>query len=285
MLKYKIYRTECESKVKGFKGASFKKFKTHQDAQSFMEGERKFFGSSNVKKRKKPNIHFVEKLESLQKSENKEDEVGNCELEEDLFMNLPEYSDDEPSTSSTQRKKLRIEFKAPESTSEKLYNDYLFQEDSNGFVHVYTDGSSIGNGKLTASAGLGVYFGEEHKLNASEPVIGRATNNVGEIQAAIKAIEVAQNCGIKRICIFTDSQFLINSACKWMSTWKKKGWKLASGKAVVNQEDFKRLDELIESDNLLIKWSYIPAHKGYKGNEEADRLAKLGSDKYSSKAD
>lgn len=220
------------------------------------------------------------------------DLASDCDAEEEKFLILPEYPDDEtsepepPSTSASTSKEPKrkdprsIKFEPPEPTTEKIYNGHKFLEDSKGFVHVYTDGSCIGNGKYMAAAGLGVYFGEDNKLNTSEPVTGRATNNVGEIQAAIKAILVAQSCSIKRLCIFTDSQFLINSICIWMPGWKRKNWKLAQGKPVKNEKDFKRLDELIESGNMLIKWSYIPAHKGYRGNEEADRLAKLGSEQY-----
>lgn len=242
----------------------------------------KFNFDGNSKPKKQKLLHFAEKIDKLQKGE--KEKVNDCDQEDEEFMNLPEYPDNEPSTSSAQKLKRKaapdIKFESPESTTEKLYNGFNFEEDIKGFVHVYTDGSCREVGKPTAAAGLGVYFGKDHKLNVSEPVTGKPTNSVGEIQAAIRAIEMAQKYGIKRLCIFTDSQFLINSVCIWMSSWKKKNWKLSKGSAVVNQKDFKRLDELIESGNMLIKWSYIPAHNGYHGNEEADRLAKLGADKY-----
>lgn len=163
-----------------------------------------------------------------------------------------------------------------------MFNGHKFQQDAKGFVHVYTDGSCEGNGKYTAAAGLGVYYGENHEMNVAEPVIGKPTNNAGEIQAAIRAIQDAQKCEIKRLNIFTDSQFLINSVCKWMSSWKRKDWKLATGKKVVNERDFKHLDQLIESGDMAIKWSYIPAHSGHPGNEAADKLAKVGASLYRS---
>lgn len=228
------------------------------------------------------------------------------ESEDEIFMKIAEYPD-QPSTSaagnssktsallktktcealplskatpSTNKDPSAIKYEPPLPTTEKFYNGHKFQEDAKGFVHVYTDGSCESNGKFTAAAGLGVYFGENHSLNASDPVEGKPTNNAGEIQAAIRAIQDAQNCNVKRLNIFTDSHFLINSACKWMVQWKRKDWRLATGRKVVNQKDFKRLDELIETGNMLIKWSYIPAHKGYHGNEEADRLAKIGASRF-----
>lgn len=41
---------------------------------------------------------------------------------------------------------------------------YDFEMDKLGFVHIYTDGSCVNNGKMGARAGYGVYFGEDHPL-------------------------------------------------------------------------------------------------------------------------
>lgn len=221
-------------------------------------------------------------------SSSKKTAASYSDSDDEIFMNLKEHPDEPGETSIAAKEPKRkdprsIKFDPPEPTTEKVYGGLKFNEDSQGFVHVFTDGSCESNGKWAAAAGYGVYFGEDHALNVSEPVTGRPTNNAGEIQAAIRAIRDAQNCKIKRLNIFTDSQFLINSVCKWISGWKRKDWRLATGKKVVNEKDFKELDGLIESGNMLIKWSYIPAHSGHHGNEEADRLAKIGASQYRSK--
>lgn len=44
------------------------------------------------------------------------------------------------------------------------HGKYEFMEDSDGYVHVYTDGSCENNGRVNAVAGFGVYFGEGHAL-------------------------------------------------------------------------------------------------------------------------
>lgn len=44
------------------------------------------------------------------------------------------------------------------------HGNYDFIEDSNGYSHVYTDGSCENNGQPNAAAGLGVWFGEGHPL-------------------------------------------------------------------------------------------------------------------------
>lgn len=82
----------------------------------------------------------------------------------------------------------------------------------------------------------------------SEPVKGRATNNVGEIQACTRAILVAHEAGVEKLCINTDSQFVINSITTWLPNWKKRGWKLKDGGDVKNKYDFIDLEK---ATNLL----------------------------------
>lgn len=112
-------------------------------------------------------------------------------------------------------------------------------------------------------------------------MVGPATNNRGEIQAATKAIELSAGCGIKKLCLNTDSQFLINSVTKWLPGWKAKGWRLSSGLPVKNETDFRALDQTLRDNlDLHVKWSYVPAHTGILGNERADELAKIGAQSY-----
>lgn len=150
-----------------------------------------------------------------------------------------------------------------------------FIRDSDGFVHVYIDGSCLGNGKAGASAGYGVFFGYNHSLNASEPVAGRSTNNTAEIAAATCAIKKAREAGIEKLRIFSDSMFMINAMTSWIEKWKKNGWRTATGRKVINRKDFEELDK--EIGQTVIEWNHVSAHTGIEGNEQADRLAKLGA--------
>lgn len=90
--------------------------------------------------------------------------------------------------------------------------------------------------------------------NVGKPVTGRATNNCGEIQASTLAIQLAGDCGVKKLCINTDSQFLINSITKWIAGWKRKGWKVKSGEPVKNVVDFKALDAVMAKYSITLKW-------------------------------
>jgi len=85
-------------------------------------------------------------------------------------------------------------------------------------------------------------------------VEGRVTNNVGEIQAAIYAMKTALDLGIQKLCISTDSQFLINSITLWVAGWKKRDWKLKNNQPVKNVVDFKELDNLLQNNSITVKW-------------------------------
>lgn len=90
--------------------------------------------------------------------------------------------------------------------------------------------------------------------NIGRPVSGRATNNCGEIQASTMAIRMAGDCGIQKLCINTDSQFLINSVTKWMTNWKTNNWRVKKGQPVKNVKDFKELDKVISQYQIILKW-------------------------------
>lgn len=98
--------------------------------------------------------------------------------------------------------------------------------------------------------------------------------------AAVYAIKKAKEIGIEKLCIATDSQFLISSIEKWIRGWKRNGWKTSSGQAVKNYDEFIELDKLLEDKSVNIKWVHVKGHKGIHGNEMADKLARDGAEKY-----
>ena len=85
--------------------------------------------------------------------------------------------------------------------------------DDESVAVVYTDGCCRNNGQSGAVAGIGVFWGDGSPLNVAEPLPGRATNNRAEIHAAVRAIQQAKDLGKRKIIVNTDSQFLVNSKC------------------------------------------------------------------------
>ncbi|XP_066587127.1 ribonuclease H1-like [Prorops nasuta] len=161
------------------------------------------------------------------------------------------------------------------NSSYDYYDD--FEIDDDGYVNVYTDGACINNGSRYAQGGIGVWFADNHPLNVSEPIIGRATNNKAEIKAVTRATEVACEAGIKRLKINTDSRFLINCITKWIDPWKRNGWRTYDGRPVINRYELIEMEEAL--DMLHVVWSHIRGHNGNYGNEQADKLAREGINK------
>ncbi len=132
-----------------------------------------------------------------------------------------------------------------------------------------TDGACSGN---PGPGGWGALIrfedGSEVEFGGFEP---ETTNNRMELKAALfvlkelKKIKFHQSLTIK-----TDSKYLIDGMGKWMPNWKKKGWKTASGKPVLNQDLWKALD-----DPALpkIQLEYVKGHSGEKDNDRVDAIA------------
>ncbi|XP_026807914.1 uncharacterized protein LOC113550356 [Rhopalosiphum maidis] len=160
------------------------------------------------------------------------------------------------------------------SELESAKKSFTFNEKNE--VVVYTDGACSNNGFKGASAGAGVWFGKNHPLNLAIKVPGTQTNNNAEIFSTIKAIERVNSTGLTRISIHTDSDFVIKSVNEWMPRWQTKGWKTSAGAEVKNKEMFMILNKRIQSMDS-VSWTYVPGHKGITGNEEADKLARIGA--------
>lgn len=147
----------------------------------------------------------------------------------------------------------------------------LYKHTSNLAVKVYTDGSCLNNGSHRARAGIGVYFGPSDTRNLSESVPGRQTNQRAELHAAIRALEITDPS--IPLELHSDSNYLIKGMTVWSHKWRTTN-RLTTGK-LDNKELWIRLLGL--SKGRTIKWIYVPAHSGIVGNEEADRLARLGA--------
>jgi len=158
----------------------------------------------------------------------------------------------------------------------KRIAQFLFRKSD--FVEViYTDGSSRGNGRKGARAGVGVFFGDNDPRNVSEPLEGpKQTNQRAELTAGLKALRLATPG--KPIEIRTDSRYLIQGITSWVPNWRNRGWKTSTGASVENQDLFKAINEEVEHRSSPITWTHVSAHTGIYGNEMADHLAVQGAE-------
>ncbi|XP_068454863.1 ribonuclease H1 [Clinocottus analis] len=247
---------DCKNQVEKFPAASFKKFASEKDAWAFFRGV---------------NLSPVPEVKK----------VAQCV--ESAVAPLPKRGPEPLEYIPLGRKRPRPA-EAAESPSKRVKQpESLSSESTDGFTYmgdavvVYTDGCCSRNGQKGARAGIGVYWGHNHPLNAAEPLEGRQTNQRAEIQAACKALEQAKENGIKKLVLYSDSKFTINGVTSWVKNWKLNGWRLKSGGPIANKDDFVTLDLL--NAELEVVWLHVPGHAGYHGNEQADRLSREGAAK------
>ncbi|VDM39147.1 unnamed protein product [Toxocara canis] len=169
-----------------------------------------------------------------------------------------------------------------------------------GVPVVFTDGACSSNGHQGAKAGIGVFWGDDHPDNVSEPLAsGPPTNNRAELSAVITALKTAHEKKLSRIIICTDSNLLIKSMNWWIDTWRKNGWKTANGGDVKNKDLIVELDGWLTKVKAscfelnphraficfkcecIVHFEHVAGHAGIYGNEKADELARNGALRYS----
>jgi ribonuclease HI len=135
---------------------------------------------------------------------------------------------------------------------------------------IYTDGACTGNPGPGGWAVV-VYYTDNsvHEFGGGEK---QTTNNRMEMQAAIAALNFLVNVQHKElVTLYTDSEYLINGATKWVKSWKKRGWKTAQNKPVLNQDLWEALDSV---NSKLVAWQHVRGHAGNIGNERCDAIAR-----------
>ncbi|CAG8818422.1 34698_t:CDS:1, partial [Racocetra persica] len=144
-------------------------------------------------------------------------------------------------------------------------------------IQIWTDGSSFNNSTTRAQVGIGVFWKDNDPNNLSKRLPGlEQTNNRAEIYAVIRALEVCE-IKIKPLEIMTDSKYVINIIEDWVEKWGKNGYMSYKNTPVKNQDLIKRLKKLIDNRIGTVRLIHVRGHLGNYGNEQADRLAKLGS--------
>jgi ribonuclease HI len=136
-------------------------------------------------------------------------------------------------------------------------------------VVVHTDGACAGNPGPGGWGVLLTWNGHRKEMSGGEAA---TTNNRMELMAAISALEALQEGS--NVDIHTDSEYVQKGISTWIHSWKRKGWRTASGSPVKNTELWKRLDAA--QSRHRVEWHWVRGHTGHAENERADELAREG---------
>ena len=158
-------------------------------------------------------------------------------------------------------------------------------------LHIFTDGACPNNGKKNANAAWGALLVSDDgyivldRFSGAIPLSEPQTNQRAELTALLRGLEVAEKQfgrldDVKKVQIWSDSEYSINCASVWGPKWKSRGWKKQGG-------DIQHLDlirVLVEKTQALgfkIEYRWLKGHKGGESqhafpwmfNHQVDALA------------
>jgi len=142
-------------------------------------------------------------------------------------------------------------------------------------IELYTDGACSGNPGPGGWATIlrHVDSGAEKELTGGE---ARTTNNRMELLAVIEGLSALRERS--RVELFSDSEYVVKGLTEWLAGWKRRGWRKADKKPVLNADLWKRLDDLASAHELSCHW--VRGHDHHLENERADRLAVAAAERF-----
>jgi len=192
------------------------------------------------------------------------------EIHENIFVSIPE----------------------PLSVLPKVISNFThLEEPKEKILHIFTDGACPNNGRKSANAAWGCLLVSDEgyvildRLSGAIPLSESQTNQRAELTALLRGLELAEKQfgrlnDVKKVQIWSDSEYSINCASVWGPKWKARGWKKQGG-------DIQHLDlirVLVEKTLALgfkIEYRWLKGHKGGESqhafpwmfNHQVDALA------------
>lgn len=141
----------------------------------------------------------------------------------------------------------------------------------------YTDGACSFNDKKKISPGAFAIIGYKNEIVFTKYscFFSNTTSNRMELSAVIYTLE---NFYMENMIIKSDSKYVVDGFYKWRLTWKKNNWYNSKKIPVLNQDLWKKLEEVTFNKSFSLIW--IKGHKEEKGNLEVDFLAKKTIENY-----
>ncbi|KAH9976482.1 ribonuclease H-like domain-containing protein [Russula compacta] len=96
------------------------------------------------------------------------------------------------------------------------------------------------------------------------------SNQIGELAAVIMALQKTPHC--QPLEVISNSRYVIEGLTENLRKWEDQGWI-----CVKNAKLFKKAAHLLKRRSATTAFRWVKGHAATLGNEESDRLAKLGA--------
>lgn len=135
-------------------------------------------------------------------------------------------------------------------------------------VTLYTDGACSGNPGVGGYGGILIYGDVKKEYDGAEM---ETTNNRMEVMAVIIGLKnLKYPCKVE---VYSDSAYTVNAFVNgWIYDWRKKGWKKADGKTVLNQDLWEELYQLTQTHEVT--FHKVAGHADNELNNRCDELAR-----------
>lgn len=137
------------------------------------------------------------------------------------------------------------------------------------------DGSALGN---PGPMGWAWYIDDANWAAGGAP---HGTNNQGELMAVLELLRATKHTDDDML-VHCDSKYVIDSLTTWLPGWKRRGWRKADGKPVLNREIMEALD--LELDGRDVRFDWVKGHAGHPLNEAADERANQAAQAFGRRA-
>ncbi len=129
-------------------------------------------------------------------------------------------------------------------------------------VHLYSDGSSLGNPGYGGYCAILKYKGHEKIAKGAQEL---ATNNQMELKAVIEGLKLLKEpCVVE---ITSDSSYVVKGINEWLDGWIKKEFK-----KVKNPKLWQEYLEVAKGHQIKAYW--VKGHAGHEENEKCDKIAR-----------
>jgi len=137
-------------------------------------------------------------------------------------------------------------------------------------IEIYCDGACSGN-PGEAGSGLALFL-EDRMVLIYGGYQELGTNNTAELKALYEALKIASK--YSKAIIKIDSKYSMDAITKWAYNWKRNNWTKKGGE-IKNLEIIKLSHGLYDSIKDKVDIEYVKGHSGVRGNELADKMARL----------